>query len=350
MRWNRSSRLGVAAGLLVVMLGILGGVAQAAPGEPRPPGCNPDGRYICITIDDVDEVSHSVANGVTRYTSYTVVVSNGGSSTLTNGSATFTLKDVIGSTEGDTTGRVVAVPSDCTATPTGSTSSFTCPLANLPAGGEAPPFSFFAATSTDADADFLRLKVTVTANEQASDNPDNASQTDEFTLDEDTDLEPEPDFSQSVFFFGGSTMLQTALLGATGANDQTTMFEVPVMGAVTGVASLEEFSHPDPDSCPVVGCFGQNIRATVTAGVFSASNPANLLTTMNISVLPRGVSERSLTIHNEIDEPFTDKCSGAVGETPDADELPCRRVVIDRRAGIVTIDIWAPHQGDWGFS
>ncbi len=30
--------------------------------------------------------------------------------------------------------------------------------------------------------------------------------------------------------------------------------------------------------------------------------------------------------------------------------LPCRRVVIDRKAGLVTIDTWDNHQGDWGFS
>ena len=84
MAWNRGSRLSVAAAVLIVTLGTLVGIAQAAPAPPRPAGCNPEGRYVCISIEDVDEVSHSEGapgsvGAIDRYTEYTVRVSNGGS-------------------------------------------------------------------------------------------------------------------------------------------------------------------------------------------------------------------------------------------------------------------------------
>ena len=75
------------------------------------------------------------------------------------------------------------------------------------------------------------------------------------------------------------------------------------------------------------------------------------MTTLNAALLPKGVTEKSLIVHHTGSASFTTACSGALFTQPTASQvLPCRRVVIDKKAGIVTIDSWDNHQGDWGFS
>ena len=184
MAWNRSSRLSVAAAVLLVMLGVLVGIAQAAPpGPPRPSGCNPEGRYICITIEHFDGVSHSIGapgstGAIDRYTEYTVTVSNGGTSALTNGSATIDLNDLLaGDTVAAPTGQFVAAPSGCT--PSGASTSFTCALPNLGAGQNWQR-NFFARTSTNTSAAKMLLTVDASFKESTSDSEGPASQLDHF--------------------------------------------------------------------------------------------------------------------------------------------------------------------------
>ena len=351
MAWNRSSRLSVAAGVLLVTLGTLVGIAQAAPAPPRPAGCNPDGRYICISIDDVDQVSHSegapsATGAIDRYTEYTVTVSNGGSATLTNGSAKVDLNDLLaGDTLVATQGQFVAAPPGCT--PSGPSTSFTCPLPNLGALGEAK-LHFFARTSTNTSAAAMQLTVAATFNERSSDSEGPAAQPDTFPLTEKTDLEPNHEFSASVYFDGA----QNVVLATTpGAGGQSSVFRVPKTVGFLGseLVTLEEISSGESGYfCPTgFSCFGQTV-ATFAPGIFTAALPANLLTTMSLALLPPGVGEKSLVVHHTGSAPFTTACGGALGETPSV--LPCRRVVIDKKAGIVTIDAYDNHQGDWGFS
>ncbi len=352
MAWKRSSRLSVAAAVLIVTLGTLVGIAQAAPTPPRPAGCNPDGRFICISIQDVEDVSHSEGapssvGAIDRYTEYTVQVSNGGGSALTNGSAKVDLHDLLaGETVADTQGQFVAAPAGCT--PSGASTSFTCPLPNLGASGVAT-LHFFARTSTNTSAVAMRLTVLASFKERASDSEGPASQADTFSLPERTSLEPDPEFSASIYFDGS----QNVVLATTpGTGGQSSVFRVPktVGFPIAELVTLKEISSgEDGYFCPVASCFGQ-IVATSAPGIFSATNPANLVTTLNAALLPKGVTEKSLIVHHTGSTSFTTECSGALFTQPTASQVPCRRVVIDKKAGIVTIDSWDNHQGDWGFS
>ena len=329
-----------ATALALLTIGLLSGAAQASTSFD----CNDSGRAICIQVTDEDFITHSTT-AVSRYTRYTTQVSNGGGSALTNGSATVTLKDVVGGNPVATTAKFVATPAGCT---TVSTTAFTCPLPNLAAGGAAPTIGpFFASTSTDTAATATRVVVTATFKERANDNGASDPNPDLFSVSEDTILEPGPDFSQSVAFLGGSTLLETL----PGHRGQSSVFRVPVVAAVPGgfeLTTLEEFSSGDTGYfCPTgFACFGQSV-ATSAPGIFSASNLANLVTTMDLALLPKGVTEKSLRVHHDAAS-FTTACGGALFSTPGV--VPCRRVVIDRKAGLVTIDTWDNHQGDWGFS
>ena len=352
------TRLALVATLALLAVGLLGGAAEASTTGD----CNETGRAICIAIQDQDDVTHSTT-AIKRYTEYRVVVSNGGGPTLTNGSVMIALKDVLRTTVGEVTtetevaptGQFVAGPAGCT--PSGASTSFTCQLGNLSGGSPAPELKFFARTSTNTAHAAMRLVVTATFNERGSDSEGPASNPDTFTWKATTELEPQPDFSQSIVFFDpaltaeGSTVLVTAAVGVAGANGQSSVFRVPVQSALTGLATIQEFDATDTGYfCPVAACFGQSVEVTAPAGVFTTSNLANLVTTIDLALLPKGVTENSLVVHHD-GVSFTTKCSGAMFSTPSASQtLPCRRVDINRRTGTVTIDAWDTHQGDWGFS
>ncbi len=204
-----------------------------------------------------------------------------------------------------------------------STTSFTCPLPNLAAFTAAPTIGpFFASTSTDTAATATRLVVTATFKEKANDNGSSDPNPDLFSWSEDTILEPGPDFSQSVAFLGGSTLLETL----PGHRGQSSVFRVPVVAAVPGgfeLTTLEEFSSGDTGYfCPTgFACFGQSV-ATSAPGIFSASNLANLITTMDLALLPKGVTEKSLRVHHDGSASFTTACGGALFTTA---ERPCSR-------------------------
>jgi hypothetical protein len=351
MVWNRSSRLSIAAAVLFVTLGLLVGIAQAAPAPPRPAGCNPAGRYICISIEDFDGVSHSegapnTTGAIGRYTEYDVVVRNGGTSTLTNGSATIDLNDILSDgTVTATQGRFEAAPAGCT--PSGPSTSFTCALPNLAPAGSAQ-LHFFARTSTNTSATEMLLTVAATFKERSSDSEGPASQPDTFTLSEKTDLEGDDEFSASVYFGGA----QNVVLATTpNVGGQSSVFRVPKNTSFSNseLATLEELSSlavcPSPSG---FSCFGQSVRVAAP-DLFSAANPANLLTTMALSLVSNGVTEKSLVVNHD-GTAILKACTGEIGVKPTSSELPCRRVKFDKRAGIATIDAWDLDQGDWGFS
>jgi hypothetical protein len=258
-----------------------------------------------------------------------------------------TLKDLVAGMAVTTTAKFAAAPAGCTSL---SLTSFTCPLANLAAFAPGTTIGpFFASTSTNTAATATRLVVSATFNERASDQGSSDPQIDTFTWNEDTILETGEDFSQSVAFLGGSTVLET--LG--GFRGQSSVFRVPVAAGFAGstLTTLSEFSSGETGYfCPAgFSCFGQSV-ATSAPGIFSATNLANLVTTMDLALLPPGVGVKSLVVHHD-GTSFTTECSGNLFNQPSASQaLPCRRVLIDRKAGKVTIDVWDNQQGDWGFS
>ena len=224
------------------------------------------------------------------------------------------------------------------------------PLPNLAAFTAAPTIGpFFASTSTNTAATATRVVVTATFKERANDNGASDPNPDLFSVSEDTILEPGEDFSQSVAFLGGSTLLETL----PGHRGQSSVFRIPVVAAVPGgfeLTTLEEFSSGDTGYfCPTgFACFGQSV-ATSAPGIFSASNLANLVTTMDLALLPKGVTEKSLCVHHDRGV-VHDRVRRSAALTH-AERRPCRRVVIDRKASLVHHrHAGTTHQGDWGFS
>ena len=326
----------------------LGSVAHASdPSE----ACNPTGRTICVTTSDVDGVSHSTAT-FARSTVYTVSVRNGGGSTLTNLRVQLDLVDVVDGVDQASSGELVAatLPAVCTRV---SPTRANCPLANLGAGDDVSLGSFAARTSKNTSALVMRLDVFVEAKERANDHGDpNDPNIDTFTKGEPTSLEPLSDLSASMAYAGGSTVLDT-----TPGDSQHTKFFVNVPSSFSGfvLTTLEEFDPGETGySCPTgFACFGQTVR-TSAPGLFSAGNPAEVLATVLLSALEKGVTEKSLIVHHDPDDgppiQFTSKCSGEIGTPPPAAELPCRRVVFDKKAGVAIIDAFDTNQGEWGWS
>jgi hypothetical protein len=348
MRTPARRRLAIISAAVISVVGF--SVTSATASDPSE-ACNPTGRAICITTSDVDGVSHSTT-AVSRSTVYSASVRNSGGSALTNVLATLKLVDVVGGVDGPSSGSFVAatLPSFCTLT---TATEARCQLPNLGAGQGANLGSFAARTSKNLAAPVMRLDVTVTAKERGNDHGDpNDPNLDTFTKGEPTSLEGITDLSASMVYAGGSTVLDT-----TADDQQTSQFFIRVPAGFAGFqfTTLEEFDPGDVGYfCPVEECVGQSIRV-FAPGIFSATNPAELKSTVLLSLL-KGVSENGLVVHHDPEDgppiEITAKCSGAVGTQPPLAEIPCRRVVFDRKADpdVAVIDAWDFKQGDWGFS
>ena len=316
--------------------------------------CNPSGRAICISVTDVDNVSNTTQS-FNRHTVYSTTISNSGGSTLTNVRATLQLFDVVGGNDVAATGTLVAATLPAACTPDSATKA-TCLLGNMPAGGQAITLGPFASkTSTNINAD-QRLAVTVSAKERLNDNGSSDPNPDTFTVSELTDLEPLANFSASLAFAGGSTVLDTT----SGADPQSTLFFVNVPGSFTGfqLTTLRELDPTDVGyfCVPVASdrpCFGQSIAANAP-GVFSSGNPAELQTTIASDSVPTKVKTTTLAVSHQYANStivtFTTQCSGTFGTPPPLSERPCRRVVEDKKLKQWRIDIWDNDQGNWGFS
>ncbi len=170
-----------------------------------------------------------------------------------------------------------------------------------------------------------RVVVTATFKERANDNGASDPNPDLFSVSEDTILEPGEDFSQSVAFLGGSTLLET-LPGHRGQSsvfrDRRWLLRYPAgsssprsksSAAVTPATSARRAS-------PASG----RAFATSAPGIFSASNLANLVTTMDLALLPKGVTEKSLRVHHDAAS-FTTACGGALLQHAERRPLPARR-------------------------
>ncbi len=316
--------------------------------------CNPSGRAICISVTDVDNVSNTTQS-FARHTVYSTTISNSGGSMLTNVKVAMQLVDVVGGVDQTATGTLVAATLPAACTPVGTTGA-TCVLPNMPAGGTPITLGPFASkTSTNINAD-QRLDVTVTAKERANDNGSSDPNPDTFTVGEVTDLEPLANFSASLAFAGGSTVLDTT----SGADPQSTLFFVTVPGTFAGfqLTTLRELDPTDvgyfcTPAAPDRPCFGQSI-ATNGPGIFSTGNPAELQTTIASDSVSKKVTTTTLAVSHQYANntivTFTTQCSGAFGTPPPVSERPCRRVVEDKKLKLWKIDIWDNDQGNWGFS
>jgi hypothetical protein len=329
--------------LAAIAVSLIGGAAVDS-GASTTERCSP-GRPFCVAISDTDGVSPST-NG-TRYLSYALTITNTGTSRLTNGRATLTLTDVVGGAEQASTAAFQPADStsQCSFSAVGNVLTWMVP--NIAGGKSITCDPLVFTTSTTAGATSTRLDADVQFKEKGSDNQPTDPQVDRVLVSESTSYEGSGDVDASFARAG-----KTTSLGTDAADDQSSAFAVPVPASATPfVASVSE-SGVAGSFCPA--CLGE-IVSTAGGGVFSTSNPIQLLTTWNF--LPSGKNENNITVQHVRDdgtlELITAPCGGSIGDLPPPGRRPCRTVDIDRGpGGAVTVLIYVVSNanGEWGFS
>jgi hypothetical protein len=328
--------------LAAIAIALLGGATNS--GASTTESCS-SGRAFCVAVSDTDGVSPST--GDARYLSYAITITNTGGSTLTNGRVTLTLTDVVGS--GSQTSTAVFQPADstgqCAFTAAGNVLTWSAP--NLARGKSVTCDPLVFTTSTTGGATATKLDAEVQFKEKGSDNQPTDPQQDRVLLSELTSYEANTDLDASFARVG-----KTTELGTDPGDDQSTAFALPVPANATPFVGSVSESGVTGSFCPT--CLGE-IVTTVGGGIFSTSNPVELLTTWNF--LPKGTTENNLAVRHVRDngtlEVITAACGGAIGQLPSPGARPCRTVEIDRGpGGTVTVQIYVVSNanGQWGFS
>jgi len=323
--------------------------------------CFEGGKAVCIKIDDTDAVSPSTATS-SHYMKNAVTIRNNTGSALTNLKITLTLTDRFDNlvpptkpstadyVETDANGNRVSAAA---CAETAASNVLTCTAPNLGAEGTATdrvtlqPLVF--RTSNAADVLATTMKVDVAVKEGGKEQPSPRDPTnEEFSWSEETSLEGETDAQRSWVFPGASVTLQTTKSGQY----STFPITVPPGLNVALVAKLEEGT---PSSTFCAACFGQEIDTTAT-GIFSASKIVELQSVVPLTIVPSGTSEKGLTVRHQPDsglpEDIKARCTGAIvtGSIPADSELPCARVVINKKAGTLTVQVFSKRgNGQWGF-
>ena len=333
------TRTGLLAAIAVALLSGAGnGVASTSE------KCS-TGRPFCVAISDTDGVSPSTNEA--RYLSYALTIRNTGTSRLTNGRATLTLTDVVAGAPQPST--AVFQPADstsqCSFSAAGNVLTWSVP--NLGGGKSITCDPLVFTTSTTAGATATTLDADIQFKEKGSDNQPTDPQQDRLLLTESTPYETSGDVDASFARAG-----KTTELGTDPSDDQSTALALPVPAKANPFVGSVSESGVAGSFCPT--CLGE-IVSTVGGGIFSTSNPIELLTTWNF--LPKGTTENSLTVRHVRDdgtlEIITASCGGAIGQLPAPGARPCRTVEIDRGpGGTVTVQIYVVSNanGQWGFS
>ena len=328
----------------VVLLTLVGGTAKSSASTTE--SCA-GGRPLCVAITDTDFVSKSTPTNA-RYMKFAVTVRNSGTtSQLTNVTLVLTLTDVLGDGSTVPSSAVYIAAQSTSQCRQTSTNVLSCTVPNLAAGQSATFDPLVWSTSTGASVTASRMTAAAHAKETVNDRPPSDPQIDTATATNDTTYETSADRAAS-YAFGGSTIS----LNTAPSSIQSTVFPFTVPATASPfVATLEEFS-PAGSFCPT--CFGQIVRTSVGAGVFSQFNPIEITATTNLSLVPNGVTAATLVVLHRHDDgsvtTISHSCSGAIGTMPPASELPCRRVAFDHMAGTAITDAWDFSNGDWGFS
>jgi len=342
---------GLAAAGVVAIVVLVGGAAQSAASTTAL--CS-QGRPFCVAITDGDapdgKVSLSTATSP-HYTKYEVTISRRldppSTSKLTNGKATLTLTDLVG-TPVPSTAVYQSAASDprCVAGSGSSSNVLTCSVPNLPAGAAPVIYKPLIFKTPSTAATSTTMKAVVTFKEKGSDSQPTDPQEDKVEVSETTTYEALGDLDVSWAF-------PTAVITlATSSQDvQFSRFPLtipPAHGSFT--ASLEESDDISGSFCPT--CFGQ-IVTTQGGGIFSATNPTELVITQNF--LQGGKTKNNIAVSHDPDvgdnEVITASCNVAAGQVPASTALPCRDVTIDHLPGgevIVTIRVFSAGNGKWG--
>jgi hypothetical protein len=331
------------AGLLAaIAVALLGGAANGLASTTEK--CS-SGRPFCVAVSDTDGVSPSI--GETRYLSYALTITNTGTSRLTNGRVTLTLTDVVGGASQPSTAVFQPADSDgeCAFSAAGNVLTWTAP--NLAGGKSVTCDPLVFTTPTTAGVTATNLDAEVQFKEKGSDNQPTDPQQDRVLLSEVTSYEGSGDIDASYARAG-----KTTALGTDPGDNQSTALALPVPANATPFVGSVSESGVAGSFCP--GCLGE-IVSTVGGGIFSTSNPIQLLTTWNF--LPSGKNESNIGVRHVRDdgtlEIITASCGGAIGQLPPPGARPCRTVEIDHGpGGTVTVQIYVVSNGNgnWGFS
>ena len=319
---------------------------------------DPQGRLVCIDVEDTDGVSPSgVAGsgarsvGVVAYQYYKLSVFNNGGSTLTNGSLDVVLKDTVPDTSTSPAGTklvdskavfVSASPAGMCTLTTSSPPTLNCALPNLPAGAPAPTITLVFKTSTNAGVTATTAQMATSFKESAKKGANPSL----FPFSETTSLEPLPE--QSVSW---SPEGQTVAMGTSPTFDTQFSrldYKVPVDKAAFGAKVTESNGFVCK---PGIACFGELITTDLgdaAAGTFSGANPFHLTTTLSLDVVPGGNTSNIVMSHRLDSGAFETVDRECTSKPPSATEqLPCLRVTKDNRAKLLIVDVWGVENGGW---
>jgi hypothetical protein len=335
----------------VAVAALVGAGRSAASSKTECSAPAPNGRLVCISVNDSDGVSPSglVGSGnrqtnVTAYQFYKVTVANNGGSALTNGSMTVDLTDTT------PTGTVVSTAafagsgssSACSATST-SPNRVTCILGNLAANTSTPLLVIAYRTSTTPDVTATNALITTSFKEGTNPNGANPST---FSITEITSLEPDPEASVSWSPPGQQVQMSTSPTFDTQFSSLD--YNVP-NGKNAFVATMNE--GPRTFCATGLTCFGEQVTTGLSAAdadTFTAGNLFHLRITVSLDAVPGGNVDNLVLLHRRDDnvvEPISAKCSSS--PPPATDTLPCRLVTKDNRAKLLIIDAWGFKNGGW---
>lgn len=350
----RGGRLvsGLAAAGIVAMVALVGGAAQSAASTT---GACSTGRPFCVAITDGDgadgKVSLSTATSP-HFMKYEVTISRrldpASTSKLTNGKATLTLTDFVGTSVPSTAVYQGAASDPRCVAGSGSTSHvLTCSVPNLPASGQPVVYKPLIFKTPSTAATSTTMKAEVSFKEKGSDNQPTDPQQDKLEVPETTTYEDQGDLDASWAFPGAVITLATS----SQEDEQFSRFPLTVPAGTPPFNAIVQEDSVIGSFCPT--CHGEIVTTDGGEINFSATNPAELLITWNF--VPSRFTENNAVVKHLLDDNVTEEsidgpCTFEPGE--DAPEsLPCRDVKIDHLPGgnvIVTIHVFSDRNGKWG--
>ena len=341
---------GLALVLCALSIVVLGGAGTSSASGPTTRCSQPDpqGRLVCVTVEDRDGVSPSGLAGsgkrqvdVVAYQFYKLTVTNAGGNTLTNGTMTVTLTDI--TPDGNVPSTAKFEPSGSSALCAPVAGSVRCSLANLPAGASTPLIVLGYRTSTTPRVTDTDAAISVSFKEGGNPNGANPST---FSFTERTNLEPDPESS-----VGWSPPGQLVRLGTSPTFD--TQFSSLDYTVPTGKSAfISTMSEGAPTFCAEgITCFGEAVTTNLAGaedGTFAATNLFHLRIVVSLDVAPGGSTDKIVLVHRLDDsslEVISRRCSSSPPST--TADVPCITVVKDNKARLLIIDAWGFKNGGW---
>lgn len=338
--------------LFVVVLALAGARGSSASSTTQCSVPDPQGRLVCVSVEDSDGVSPSgiVGTGnrqvdVLAYQFYKLSVTNSGGSTLTNGTMSVDLTDA--TPGGSVVSTAAFTPSgssaSCTAT-SASPNRVTCLLGNLAANASTPQLVLAYRTSTTPGVTSTTAAITVAFKEGT--NGQNGANPSIFSMSEITSLEPDPE--ASVAWSPPGQEVDMATSPTFDAQFSSLGYTVP-SNRKAFVATVNE--GPRTFCATRLTCFGEQVTTDLSAAdadTFTAANLFHLRITISLDAVPGGNTNGVVLVHRGDDntvEIVSTRCSNTPPATTDV--LPCLTVTKDNKAKLLVIDAWGFKNGGW---